>query len=501
VKRYALLFLLGLAATLPYWGCYYDMDDEAVTVLGATRILAGELPYRDWETRHTPGSYFVAALYFLVGGSGPLGTRSLMGLISSLSGLVIQRCADRVGRGAVRYLPWVLWTCGGIYEKRHLNYHWFGTLSTLLTLYWLLRWVDDRSPRSALVAGGSAALSSWFLQSNGLSSLLMVVLVGARLRAPGMLRVGAAYLVTQVLLWIPWLAYASQVWQNHFSVLERHMQFNRQAYSWAFLSELAGSFRGIDLSQNLVHGLAAWSNFAHLAMQYGLFYVVVVLALVVAEWRRDRGQIAVTYACLAWALTTGYCQAPNYLSYACPAFQIALPCLLGPSFRGRQAVIVGWAGLEVLGWFFRAWSISLAYRYPVETRVGTYWSPEPSEAMQWNQLHGWIAEHCPAGSKVLAYPYFTRVYTLEKLANPIPSPILVPWLFSDPEFGHCAQVLEREKIAYILYRPLSIESIQSTYPSVPIEEFRQDYVRQSNRLLATYHRVWQNSSYQVLARP
>ena len=84
-----LLLAINFLLTVPYWSTYFGMDDEAVTVLGATRLLRGEWPYYHWDTRHTPGSYLLSALYFGVFGSDRLATRSLMGLIAALSGLLV----------------------------------------------------------------------------------------------------------------------------------------------------------------------------------------------------------------------------------------------------------------------------------------------------------------------------------------------------------------------------------------------------------------------------
>ena len=500
-RRYLILFLLGWAATIPFWGCYHDMDDEAaVAVLGATRLLRGEIPYRDWTTRHTPGTYFVTALYFLFFGSGQLSTRSLMGLVSSCTGLMMFKCSERVAQGSVRYLPWLLWTCSGICEKPNLNHHWLGALSTVVTIYWAQRWALDGGRRDALWLGCSAAVSSWFLQSNGLSSLLLVMLVGIRCRPPGLLRVGAAYLVTQVALWLPWLPWVRQVWTNHFSILAKHVQFNRQAYSWHHLGEYADSFRGIDLTHQTVHGLAAWTEFARLVLQYGGYYIVIVGALLVAERRRERSGLVLAYSCLAWALTTGYNQNPDYLSYAVPAFQLSALVLLSRPWRWRNVLVYAWSGMEVLSWVFRSGSIGLAFVYPVQTRAGTYWTVDPQESAAMNQMHTFVEEHCPPGTAVLAYPYFTREYTLEYLKDPIQQPILVPWLYEDYEFDDCLKALDQQKVPFILHRVIGVEAIRSDFPKAPVEELQAEFTRQQPRVFAHYQLVWSYPGYEIWAR-
>lgn len=492
------MFLLGLLATFPYWGCYRDMDDEAVTVLGAARLLQGEIPYRDWTSRATPGSYFLCALYFAVVGWGPLATRSAMAIVSSLTGLTLQAISDRLLSGPARYLPWVLWTCAGINEKPGLNYHWFGVLFTSLTLLALLGWTENpQQRRRALLLGCLAALSSWVLQSNGLSSLLMIVLVWLRLRTKGLAWVVLGYTLTQLTLWLPWWGYRNEVWHNHLEILGRHVQFNRHAYSWNFLLELARSYQGIDARVYPIHALAAASHFGHLCLQYGLFYFSIGTLVVLAERSRQKNRLLVAYACLAWGLTTGYSQAPDYLSYASPAFGLASAILLQPT---RRSLLLAWMGLEILGWGARTLSIQQAYQYPCETRMGTLWCSTPQEAEANNQLHIFLEQNCPPGSVVLCYPYFCREYTLENLHNPIQDPLLVPWLWDEQAFNDCHQRLEQGKVPFILYRPLSAQSLHQDYPAIPIEEFEQAYQVEEKRLFKNYQRVWDNGSYQVWKR-
>lgn len=492
-KRYLALFILGLLATLPHWGRYHDLDDEATgVVLGAVRLLQGELPYRDWAIRHPPGSSFVAAIYFLVFGSGQWGTRSLMGLVSALTGLAIFRCSAKVVAGRLAYFPWLLWTCGGLVHKPVLNHHWLAALATAVTTWFCLEWALEK--RGAVKVGVGCALTSWFLQSNGLTALLMVALLALRYRPPGVARLGLSYLATQALLWAPWLPWASALWANHVDCLQRHVLFNSHPFSLHYLSLHFEALRHLDLGQRTVHRLAGWGFLFRLTTHYGLFYLVTLGAPLLAEWRKDRAPAALAYCCLAWALTTGYCQDPSYLSFAGPAFEMALLVWLA---RANRVLVCLWAGLEVLAWAALAGSIALACRHPVQTRCGTYWSADPREAEALNLMHAFLEAHATAGSKVLAYPYFSRAYTLEKLTNPIPQPILLPWLFPEKDFANCLAVLKREQIGYILHRRLDCDVIHYAYPAVPMDEFRPEYARQEARILADYSLVWSNSGYEI----
>ena len=498
MRRYVVLFVLGVLATLPYWGCYQDMDDEAVSVLGITRLLAGEIPYRDWTTRHTPGSYFLSLPFFFLFGNGALATRAWMAVVSSLTGMTLQAASEQFLTGRLRYLPWLVWTCTGLLDKPQLNYHWFGCLFSCVTLWLILLWVKSPQPnRLPYAVGLVAALSSWMIQSNGASSWLMIVLVWLRLRPPGLLKVIGAYLVTQLLLWLPWAAFWPQVWENHVDILGRHLQFNRQPYSWRYLGDLFRGYQNLDWGRQPVLALSAWSYLGHQCLQYGLFYLAIFVHLGVAEWRRDRVRRALAYACLAWAVTTGYCQTIGYLAYAAPAFWLTAAALVPVS--GRWLAYL-WMALELAGWGLRAGSMAEVFRYPCVTRAGSYWCANELEAQELRTLHAFVEEHCPPQSQVLAYPYLTRLYTTENLKNPIADPILLPWLWSDKAFQDCKQRLAQQRVPYLFYRPLSGEAIHSDYPSVPAQEFEVAAERAWSSISQDYEPVWQGQIFQIWRR-
>src|ERR1700751_4476719 len=65
-----LLFLFSLAYLCIFRRHTSLEPDEGIVVQGAERILGGEVPYRDFFTFYTPGSfYFVALLFKLFGDS------------------------------------------------------------------------------------------------------------------------------------------------------------------------------------------------------------------------------------------------------------------------------------------------------------------------------------------------------------------------------------------------------------------------------------------------
>jgi hypothetical protein len=62
------LFLISSAFHIKIININFNPYDEAVILIGAERILHGEIPYRDFFSQYTPGQYYILALIFKIFG-------------------------------------------------------------------------------------------------------------------------------------------------------------------------------------------------------------------------------------------------------------------------------------------------------------------------------------------------------------------------------------------------------------------------------------------------
>lgn len=475
-----LLLAINFLMTVPYWSTYFGMDDEAVTVLGATRLLRGEWPYYHWDTRHTPGSYILSALYFGIFGSDRLAVRSLMGLIAGFSGLLIYAIARRSLPKHYAWLPWLMWCCGGLVAFPILSYHWWGTLFTLTTFYLLVRWRSEA--RFAPFVGVSAALALWTLQSDGLASALMILVVWLRYRPVGLAKLLLAGVVASLLLWLPFLPAVGQVVQQNLLDLTQHLGYNRYPYRWkAWLA----------LGQLLANPAIPWlprcalfSNFWLQAQTYGFYYITLFTSLVVFE-RKRRPELALLAWCgLAWAAASGNRQTVAYLSFSCPAVFLCQVGLLSLLPRLAWAGLA-WGILEVVGMTARVVFLENYWTFPIATRQGVYRSNSEGQARALAQVHRWCDQHLPPGSKVLSYPYFCSLYTTEDLRNPLRVPVLTPFLYSQEELGRARALLADQQVEFILYLGLSPEEMQESY-GIPVDLYRRQAGQELDAVTADY---------------
>jgi len=492
---YALLFGLNFLATLPLWRLYFGMDDEALTVLGAQRILQGEWPYYHWDTHTTSGTAMLAAMYFGLFGSDQLATRSLMALIAASSGVVIYAIARRLMPAKLAIIPWTLWCCGGLTSFPLLSYHWMGSFWTLCSLHSILAWQAGQ-PRAAARLGISWALALWTLQSDALAVGLMVLFVAARLRPPGLLKVILFAVLASLVLWLPFLPVASTVWESNVARMFGHLSYGRYPYRWDDWLSLG---RLLISGQDLPF-LGRWAMGGYFYLQtltYGLYYWIVVLNLLAAERSKQRPLIALAWCVAGWALASGNRQTVAYLSFSCPGVFLALTALLS-----HLPAAVWWArlvaALEIVGCIGHGLFLSEYWRYPIWTRAGVYYTDNLSQAQTWAVVRAWSDGYFPRASKVLAYPYFTSLYTLEYLRNPLRQGLL-PLLYSEEWMLDAERTMASRPAAYIVCLDLDTKFLQTSL-GIPVETSQKAAAENLQRITRGYRLVESHGSLRLYQR-
>src|SRR5260370_34153395 len=91
-----LVFLLSVAYLCIF--CRYTSlePDEGIVLCGAERILRGEVPYRDFFSFYTPGSFYLVALVFRIFGDSLVAARLSLAVAGTVCSLVTYLLARRV---------------------------------------------------------------------------------------------------------------------------------------------------------------------------------------------------------------------------------------------------------------------------------------------------------------------------------------------------------------------------------------------------------------------
>lgn len=461
-----LLFAASFVLTFPYWSLYFAMDDEAVTVLGASRLLSGEWPYYHWDTRHTPGTYLLTAPYLGILGTDRMAVRSLMALVAAASGVLVYLIGRATLPGRLAYLPWLMWSCSGLVSFPILNYHWFGTLWTLLGFLFCVRWQQGYA-RAPVGVGIAAALALWTLQSEGLAVTLMAAFTWMRFRPAGLGRCLLAAVLCSLVLWLPFLPVFPEVWRQNVADLHKHLPYNRHPYNWQSWLNL-GRMLWFSPPPALTDRAAGVAHFYLQTIGYGMYYIILPGGLTLLEWRRRRPMLPLAWCMLAWALASGNRQTISYLSFSSPGIFLLFAALI--SLLPRPMLwACGLAALEVVGWGARAVQLGSSWTHPIVTRAGVYYTNNPGQAEALMVLRSWSDAYLPPGTPVLAYPYLCSFYTTEKLRNPLRPPVLTPLLYDRREVLEATTRLA--DVEWIVYLELNAEQMQTSY-GIPAELYR-----------------------------
>jgi hypothetical protein len=212
VVRYAAAALVAVVVGLlwqrPGLFAALNIYDEGIILFGASRIMRGELPYRDFWTQYSPGQYYVLAGLFSIVGKSVLAARWWDILTRALLALAFAALAARTA-GTRSALP--VWGMSLIWFTFYgfFSYPIFqGLLFSAACLWAFLRGRED--VRWSLVAGALFGVAFAFRHDMaaylGVSLAVMRIVEGAFarerlvdwLRSWGRFVVGAAAIVMPV---------------------------------------------------------------------------------------------------------------------------------------------------------------------------------------------------------------------------------------------------------------------------------------------------------------
>jgi hypothetical protein len=212
-NRYPLLLLLvaGFIYTIPAYNKYWAPFDEGIIAVAAQRLLAGELPYKDFFiVMYPPGQiYILAALFQFFSGSLIAGRvyTCLMSLsIASLVFIITGRLTKNVVISSAAYIFMIaslVPRLGAIPSPI-----WPGTLLALLTLYIFMRYLEGRRYFLAASAGLAAGVTALFRHDLAFSVsaaiLISLVIEAFRIRS---LKPVISFICAAAAVTVPWALY------------------------------------------------------------------------------------------------------------------------------------------------------------------------------------------------------------------------------------------------------------------------------------------------------
>jgi len=171
-----LLFAITFVALLPGIRGPVNTYDEGIVTVGATRVMAGDVPYRDFWTVYGPGQFYALAAAFRLFGTSVLVERLWDTLCRSLAGLFAYFLARRFASRRTALAAWAVETVWlGYYGNSH-HYAWayygypvFPAVAGSFASMWMAaRYLEQRRGRWMVASGIAVGVAALFRQDIGI---------------------------------------------------------------------------------------------------------------------------------------------------------------------------------------------------------------------------------------------------------------------------------------------------------------------------------------------
>jgi hypothetical protein len=453
------------------------------------RILAGELPYRDFFDFVPPGTELVYAILFHWIGVALWLPNLLMCVMATMTTLWVTWCARRLVHGDFVLLPGLLVTgfvLAGSFDATH---HWFSTLFVMAAVAVLF---DAVSSRRVLAAGALCGMAASFTQSKGAAGLLGLLAYlwwksrresaeSGLFRSRG-LQLCVAAIVTFAIVNVPFVAAAGlHRWSADVIGFPLRYFGSVSANNWHVMA--------LEFTEN--RGLLKWVclPFLYLAVPFAYSWTLVEV------WKRREGEREKHWdQLLLLALVGGAMLAVvapalsmRRISCASPPAMILLVWVLSRKKRSWQIAARGLGAISVVVAVAQVAAAQLHHADQLDLPAGHVAIRDARNA----EVYRWMASRTHPGQWYFGMPPYTLPLALK---NPTPIEAPAPGDYSRPEqIAAAVEGLERTQTNLLLLRPpMYIPHLLGYKPDhlQPFHDYLFAHYRRA-RLFSTGDEAWE----------
>ena len=475
--------------------------DEGIILQGAVRILRGEIPYRDFFSFYTPGSYYIYAAVFRVFGTSLLVARSVLlayaALFSGVTYLLARRVSSRLG-SILASLFLSLICLPGRFVVVH---NWDSTAFALLALYCAVWFLQTSALPCAFLVGLLTGVTTMIGQDYGAGLVLGLAIAALALYRSERATWGLRHLfATLVGAALPCLAVVSYFAAHHALVpmleawawpLHHYSEANTMPYGFIQWSTLLDAVPSSGWLERLILFLTFSPTFVVCLLP---LMILAVSATVTLRSLRSKTEITppARFVILSGAVLLGLFLA-NWASgrhdfyrmiYLAPLIFFMLPLLLDarlvalPSLSRLKPLLV----LLLLIPFTVFGFVMLPptkITKKVVTRRGVVQTLSPENVVPYVQSHE------AAGDHLLVYPYLPMYAFLTGTLSPTRFDYLQLGMHTPEQFEEARQELERDGTAPVLFDFTFVGIMSHVWPSTPAEALATDPM--GDYIMAHYH--------------
>lgn len=479
---YFRLFVFPHVAVLP-------SGDQIGFAYAGSRIVAGQLPYRDYFQIVPPGTDLTYALLIRQFGLHTGTPHLVMTALASLAALLLTLISTRVLRGWVAALPALFMVGVVLPESLDATHHWFSTVAALAALLVLL---GGTTFRRIAGAGAFCGLTACFTQTKGAAVLagFAVYLVWK-----------ASYDAAPVRRWLRQCLALSAAAAGTFAIVNFHFISAAGVRQWLYCmivypllyypSPALNNWRVLAIDFSGHGGISRW-------VSYPFVYATVPLACIVflvttrRRWK-DRTEpwpelvlIALTGVFMFLAIAPS--PSMKRLGSVAPASMIPLVWMLSRQGNGRRLIRVGLSAVAI--------GMALAAPVRTQTRSHTYLDLPAGRTAFHDQIeyqeYAWILVHTHPGQ----FFFGTPMYLPFHLVNPAAIDGFAPSEYTRPEqVTALVQALEAHSVPLMILSSTKKYPLATGLPSDHLGSFR-DYLYRNYCLaqtLATGDEVWRRN--------
>ena len=478
------LLFLGSLAYLWLFRRFTTLEpDEGIVLQGASRVLSGQVPYKDFFSFYTPGSFYLVAVLFRVFGNSFVVARGSLAFAGAICSVITYLVARRVCSRGIALFAAILATIAGFAFRFLVLHNSYSTLLACVGVYCVVRVAETGGHRWAFAAGTLTALTFLVEQPKGGGLALGIGL--------GVLLLCRAGLLNRSILWpilggVSWpflvvLAYFSSKHALHEMIsswlwpLQHYTTANRVPYGWQNWS---------DQSREMIFRTGPWfvRVAKAIAVSPGLLVSILPLAAIalllywIPQLRRQDAPISgAPYYVMVCSTLSGLLVSVIivrtdilHFMYLAPLWYIVLAWIMGapsqskvlqrvrPIFIFYVATAFGMLGLAVL-------LVTTGSRNQMDTRRGVIKTGTPDTVIPFLQSHS------KAGDKILVYPYLPLYNYLSATTSPSRFEFFQPGMDTPEQSREILASIESTQVKAVLIEPGFPEKFANSWPGTPLQ--------------------------------
>lgn len=466
--------------------------DEGIVLQGAERVLAGQIPYRDFFSFYTPGSFYLVAALFRFFGDSFLVARLSLAVAGALGSAITYILARQVCSRGVSVFAAILATTAGSAFRFLVLHNVYSTLACCICLYAAIRAVETKKTAWAFATGSLASFTFLIEQSKGGGLYIGLALAFTllhflnRQNAPGKTRLLACVLgcVWPLILTVTYFAAhraAGIMLQDWLWPLHYYSQANRVPYGYQNWSDRTREliFSTGPVPARIIKVLVILPGFIVPVLPLLAIGVLIYCAV---QIRRGHDETEASHYILMSSIMAGLLLSVVtvradilHFMYLAPLWYVMLAWILGAQgVRNRKLLAARVPLMAFVCLVFGLLSMAMlssatGARERVVTRRGPITAGNSETVIQYVQ-----AKVEPGGA-LLVYPYLPLYNYLTATVSPSRFDYFQPGMNTAEQGEEIIDSLKRSH-APVLFEPQFLEKVANSWPATPASVFASDSV-------------------------